>query len=101
MTGKMRSLAERRESLLRMAATQRDDMAFMLGNVDSALGRVDDGLAVAGRWLNRPLMIGIALSLVLVLGRRRSLRTLGTGLGLLGTLLRARIAVARLTARHG
>ena len=100
MTRKAPSLADRRESLLQRSAAQRDELALRCGDVNAPLRRIDDSLAVVGRWISSPLLIGVALMLVVGFGRSRSLRTVGAGVSLLASVLRARSEAARLATRR-
>lgn len=102
MKAKTRFLADQREHLLRRAASERDDLADQLAGVSGKLRRIDSGLAVVERWLRSPLLIAVAATLLVSLGRRRgrNLKTVGAGLGLLTSALRARREMTRMTMRR-
>lgn len=56
---------------------------------------MDAGLSTMGRWARKPAVIGIAVMVAVALGRRRSLKLVRAGLGLVPAALRLRSAFAR------
>jgi len=82
------TLEERRLELLRRVALQRQELRDQAGGIQSTISGVAGGLSPA-RWLGAsPLLLAGGVAVVLVLGRGRVLRTLGTGVAMLGLLRR-------------
>lgn len=89
-TASHNSLAARRLELVRRAASERQQLRERTRAIQATMGGLAEGLSPA-RWLGAsPLLIAGSVVLTLVLGRGRVLRTLGTGVAVLGLLRRYR-----------
>lgn len=90
MSKSLQTLGERRLELLQRAALQRQELRDHAGRIQSTISSVANGLSPA-RWLGAsPLLLAGGVATVLVLGRGRVLRTLGTGVAMVGLLRRYR-----------
>lgn len=92
---RLTALTERQASLIGRSRALREDLAAHWSRAEPRAASIDGGLTTIGRWLRSPAGIGLTVLLVVVLGRRRSLELVRTGLGLMPVALRLRSAFAR------
>jgi hypothetical protein len=83
-------LVERRARLMARGEAERARIRKTVAVLQAAGSRVDRVLGTVQGFLSVPVVVAGAISLVLVLGRSRSLRLLAGGLGLLATAQRVR-----------
>lgn len=92
---RLAALTERQASLIARSRALREDLAAYWSHAEPKVASIDGGLATIGHWLRSPAGIGLTVLLVAVLGRRRSLKLVRAGLGLMPVALRLRSAFAR------
>ena len=90
MNQALRRLGTRRLELVQRAAIERQQLREHTQGIQATLGSLAEGFSPA-RWLGAsPLLLAGGVVLTLVLGRSRVLRTLGTGVAVVGLLRRYR-----------
>jgi hypothetical protein len=89
MKGSTRDLTGRHEMLVRRCGAEREQAARYANELRAAAADADRRIARLKRWLFHPAALAAGLALLVVLGRSRSLRVMGTALGLMAPILRA------------
>jgi len=89
MTRSTRDLVEHHGALLKRCAAQREETARHAGEFRQRVAGVDRGIERLRRWAVHPAVIAATIALIVVLGRSRPLRAMGTVLGLMPPILRA------------
>lgn len=78
----------RQAELRQRCVLEREQAAEAGESIAAGLARLDRGIAVVARWGSNPVVIAAGVGLLVLLGRSRSLRWFGTGLGVASTALR-------------
>ena len=74
LSERAQTLAHRRESLRLRAAAQRAELTYDVGTIEQRLSRIDNTLNSVRRVAAKPLMVGIGVAVLALVGPRRLLR---------------------------
>ena len=88
MSPSTRDLVQRHQSLLKLCAAQRDEAGRHAAELMVRVAGVDRGIDRLRRWAIHPAVIAAGIALLVLVGRYKSLRSLGALLGLVTPILR-------------
>lgn len=94
-------LRRRRDELVKRSADQRNELAMHLRNIEGRLAPIDRGATWLKRMATPARLLGLVVTLVLLLGRRRTRALAGGGYALAGLLLRWRSRARLLSGLAG